>query len=174
MLPVPNHLKNIFVPKEEINEVTLVGNLHCQCGGIEFQILYPGKTIEYKEKTCPCDIEIDGHWFFVIKVICVKCMREYLIFDSDFHGWDGVMCHDEKKANVLRPNLIPWKCLSCENLTHKIAIKIDYESTENFIEQSRGEFSMDRWPDAFQWIYISITCCKCGLETKDWVDYECA
>lgn len=174
MLPIPNHLKNILVPKEEIDEATLVGDLHCQCGSIEFQILYPDKTVKFQEKDLPCDIEIGGHWFFIIKAVCVKCMREYLLFDADFHGWDGVMCHDVKKANLPRPHLVTWKCLSCKNLKHKIEIKIDYETKENFIEQSRGEFGMDRWPDAFQWIYISIECVNCGFEINNWINYETA
>jgi hypothetical protein len=172
MLPFPNHLKNILVPKEEINERTLVSYLRCQCGGDEFQILYSGETDKFQEEEWPCSIEINGHYIFIIEAICNKCKEKHLLFDSDFHGWDGVMCHDPQKANLPRPQLVPWKCLSCKNLTHKIEIKIDYETKDNFIEQSRGEFDIDKWPDAFEWITISIECTQCHKKTDKWVDYE--
>jgi hypothetical protein len=174
-VPIPKHLKNITVLIEEsIDDNILRANIRCKCGGTEFQLLYPGETIEYQEKKWPCSIEVEGHSVFVIKAICSNCKTQYLIFDADFHGWDGVMCHNDQKANFPRPSLVPWKCLSCGNLSHKIEVKINFESKKDFIEQSGSEFELDKWPDAFQWIWISIICTNCGLETKDWVDYETA
>lgn len=175
MLPVPSHLKNVLTSTNEIeDEEILVGKLRCRCGSEKFKLMYPGQTHEYEGHIFPCTAEIDGNFFFLIKAICEGCNLEHLLFDEHFHGWDGVMCHDAKKANLPRPPLVPWKCLSCGDLSHKVTVKIAFESKENFIEQSRGEFAEDIWPDAFQWIWMSIACCKCGLETKDWVDYETA
>lgn len=174
-VPIPKHLKNIIVSVEEnTDDNILTANIRCKCGGAEFQLLYPGETIEYQEKEWPCSVEVEGHSVFVIKAICNKCKTQHLLFDADFHGWDGVMCHNAKKANLPRPPLVPWECVSCGGLSHKATVKTNFENKEDFIEQSQGEFDEDRWSDAFQWIWISITCCKCGLETKDWVDYETA
>jgi hypothetical protein len=156
------------------DEEVLIGNLRCPCGSENFKMMYPGQTHEYEGRTYPCTAEIDGHFFFLVKAICSECNLEHLLFDEHFHGWDGVMCHDIRKASLPRPPLTYWKCLSCGGLYHKVTLKIAFESKENFIEQSRGEFDKTKWPDAFQWIWISITCCKCGLESKDWVDYETA
>jgi len=173
MFPIPSHLRSIFIPADErISEGLLIGIIQCPCGSNEFQLVYPGQTIEFQEKKLPCDIEIGGHCYFVIKLECCKCRAQHLLFDADFHGWDGVMCHDVEKASLPRPPLIQWRCLSCGALPHKVAVKIALESKENFVEQAGGEFADDRWPDAFQWIWITITCCNCGLETRDWVDYE--
>lgn len=175
MAPIPRYLNDIVIPMHEyVEKDLLTGSLQCPCGEGEFQLLYPGETIKFQEKEWPCAIEIGGHCFFVIKAICNKCKTQHLLFDADFHGWDGVMCHDAKKANLSRPPLVPWQCVSCGDLSHKATIKIAFESKENFLEQARGEFAEDRWPDAFQWIWMSIVCTNCGLKTESWVDYETA
>ena len=175
MLPVPSHLKNILVPKSGIKEEdVLIGNLRCRCGSERFVLMYPGQTHEYKGDIIPCTAEIDGNFFFLIKAKCGKCGQEHLLFDKDFHGWDGLTCHDDAEAKLPRPPLIPWKCLSCGDLSHKATVKINFENKEDFIEQSCGEYDVDRWPDAFQWIWMTITCCNCSLVTENWVDYETA
>ena len=175
MLPVPNHLKNVLVPRAEIkDEEIFVAGLRCQCGSEDFKLMYPGQTHEYEGQIYPCTAEIDGNFFFVIKALCMACSMNHLLFDKHLHGWDGFMCHDIKNASLPRPPLVPWKCLSCGDLSHKVTIKIAFESKENFLEQARGEFAEDRWPDAFQWIWMSIVCTNCGLKTESWVDYETA
>lgn len=136
--------------------------------------MYLGQTHGYEGRIYPCTAEIDGNFFFLIKAICTTCGTEHLLFDKHYHGWNGFMCHDKNKANLPRPSLVPWECLSCGDLSHKVMVKITYESKENFIEQSQGKVDEDKWPDAFQWIWMSITCFRCGLETIDWGDYETA
>lgn len=175
MMPVPSHLRSIIVPQKYIvDDGLMIGNLSCQCGNEESNLMYPGQTQEYEGSIYPCTAEIDGNFFFLIKIICTKCKSSYILFDKHFHGWNGMMCHDEQKANLPRPPLVPWKCVSCGGLSHKVTIKIAFESKEDFIEQSRGEFKEAEWPDAFQWIWITIKCCSCGVVTENWVDYETA
>ncbi len=173
MLPTPNHLKTIFVPDEECkhNDI-LAGMLQCPCGCTEHRLMYPGQTHEYRGATRPCTAEVHGEFFFIVKAVCEECKAEHLVFDKHFHGWDGLMCHDERESQLPRPPLVPWECLSCHSLSHEILIRIALVPKDDFIEQSYGEFGEERWPDAFEWIWISIECCRCGLKTEDWVDYE--
>lgn len=173
MMPVPTHLKSIVIPREKsVDEEPFVGDLLCRCGSKSFRMNYPGKTQEFKGKVHPCTIEIDGNFFFLIKAICTKCDMEYLLFDKHFHGWDGFLCHDKKEASLPRPVLVPWECLSCGNMGHKVTIEVSSLGKDDFMDATKGKFGEDKWQDAFEWIWISIECTKCGLKTENWVDYE--
>jgi hypothetical protein len=175
MMPAPTHLKGIIIPREDLlDEEPLIGDVLCKCGSNDFRLMYPGATQEYEGKMHPCTTEINGHFFFLTKAVCTKCSVEYLLFDSDFHGSDGFLCHDRKKASLPRPSLVSWKCLSCGALSHSVTITICSQGKDVFMAETKGEFDEGLWPDAFEWITISIKCNKCGLETKNWVDYETA
>ena len=175
MLQVPSHLKGILVPREDTTDTEIVeGRLRCKCESEQFQLMYPGQTHQYEGKTYPCTAQVDGNFFFLIKAVCNECSEGYLVFDKHFHGWDGFVCHDTEEAKLSRPPLVPWRCLSCGGLFHKVMVEIAFQSKEFFVRETGGKFDEDRWPDAFQWIWISITCCKCSLKTEKWVDYETA
>src|SRR4030042_1407586 len=166
MMPVPGYLKDILIPNNNvIDEKPLVGNLCCSCKNTDFELLYPGQTHEFQGKKIPCDVEIDGITFFLIKVKCVKCGSEYVLLDADFHGWNGFLCHNEKKALLPRPPLTQWKCLFCGDIPHKATIKISSQGKRFFKEETDGEYDEDKWPDAFEWFSMSIICSKCAFET---------
>lgn len=173
MMPVPSHLRNILIPRDKVlNEELLIGDVICHCGNRAFNVMYPGKTQEYEGREHPCTIEINGEFFFLIKAVCSKNNEEYILFDKDFHGSDGFLCHDEEQANLPRPPLVNWKCRSCNASSHEISVKISSQGKDDFMEVTEEEFDESRWPDAFEWIWITIKCSKCGLVTDDWVDYE--
>ena len=175
MMPVPNYLKDCVVPnKVHADEQSLVGIIRCSCGSQTFQVLYPGQTHEHKGQQIPCTTEIDGNFFFLIKSRCVSCGKEHLLFDKDYHGWNGLVCHDPTQACLPRPDLDLWRCLSCGGIEHEVSIKIDPVDKDTFIEQAGDEFDEEPWPEAFEWFNLSITCRSCGRLTKDWVSYETA
>jgi hypothetical protein len=175
MMPVPTHLRNIVVPREEVvDEELLIGDVRCRCGSGDFSLMYPGSTQEYEGKVYACTAEIDGNFFFLVKAVCAKCCAEYTLFDKHFHGWDGFLCHNPAKAALPRPPLTDWKCLSCGSMNHKVVIKVSSQGKDDFIGATEGEFDEENWPDAFEWIWMTITCCECGLVTENWVDYETA
>lgn len=173
MMPIPSHLKNILIPHDTVvDEEPLVGDIQCRCGSNEFSLMYPGRTQEYEGKKYPSTSEINGNSFFLVKAVCSKCRTEYLLFDKDFHGSDGFLCHDIKTVSLTRPPLIPWNCISCGSIKHKVEITICSPGKEVFMNETKGEYDEERWPDAFEWITISIECTKCGTKTERWVDYE--
>ncbi len=173
MMPVPTHLHMILFPREEVpDENLLTGDVKCSCGNRVFHVMYPGKTQEYKGSKYPCTIEINGNFFFLIKVNCPKCNEEYTLFDKHYHGWDGFLCHDNMKAELPRPKLICWKCRSCKSSTHEVSITLSSQGKDDFVDAADGEYDESKWPDAFEWIWITIKCSECGLVTEDWVDYE--
>lgn len=125
-------------------------------------------------KQLPCTIEIDGRYFFLIKAKCISCDEEHLLFDADFHGWEGFVCHDPEQASLPRPPLTSWKCPGCGSSEHSASIEIETQGKEDFVTETDGEFAEDLWPDAFTWFDMSITCCDCGQRIDQWVSYETA
>jgi hypothetical protein len=173
MMPVPTHLKGCVIPDSSaIDEGPLAAKVQCSCGGKTFHLLYIGQTHEYDGKPIPCVAEIKGKFFFLIKAKCASCAKEHVLLDKDFHGWNGLVCHDPLQAAQPRPPLVPWKCLECGGVQHKAHVQIQTEGKEDFISETDGEIDEDRWPDGFGWFTVSIECTKCGNKTREWVSYE--
>lgn len=174
MMPTPTHLKGItknltnedaifFGLEGRYNEsikdgyeYSFIGKIVCTCGNQCLEYLQP-----YEET---------GSNY--IKVKCIECQQEYLIFDTDFHGWDGWICHDEEMATEVRPKIEVFKCTDCENELHEVVVIIDSQGKQDFIDEAGEDFDLSRWQDAFEWITIDIKCCNCGKVTKEIVSYE--
>jgi hypothetical protein len=173
MMPVPTHLQGIVVPLSSgIDEEALSATVRCPCGDTKFELLYPGQTHEYAGKTVPCVAEIEGKFFLVLKSRCAGCGREHLLLDADFHGWNGFVCHDPVQAALPRPQLVPWLCLGCGEARHSGVVHIQTEGKADFISESEGGFDADRWPDAFGWFSLDLTCSSCGKESPSLISYE--
>ncbi|MCX7922001.1 MAG: hypothetical protein N3B21_08330 [Clostridia bacterium] len=97
---------------------------------------------------------------------------EHLLFDDDFHGWNGWICHDTSKAVLPRPELIEWKCTQCSSTKHRGVITIHSQGKQDFIEEAGDEFDLNRWQDAFDWFLLDISCEDCGKETRDFISHE--
>jgi len=173
MMPVPSHLQGLVVPLDDaIDEEALAAEIRCPCGEMVFDLLYPGQNHEYAGEMVPCTAEIDGLFFFLLKSRCASCGCEHLLFDSDFHGWDGFICHDTKKAKIARPPLVPWKCQQCAETKHTGVIQIQTEGRDDFISEAGDSFDENLWPDAFGWFSLDVTCAGCGKVSADFVSYE--
>ena len=173
MMPVPSHLKNIVISRDaKIDEEPLVADICCPCGGKEFELLYPGEVHEHAGEVIPCTSEIDGKFFFVLKYRCDSCSQDHLLLDADFHGWNGLVCHDDEQAKLDRPHLIEWKCQECDGTKHTGVVRIQTEGREDFIEVVEDEFDHDLWPDAFGWFSLDVVCSNCKKETEELVSYE--
>lgn len=184
MMKSPTHLKECTEPltKEDISENKCIGKydindenqyvakVKCECGNDVFEIY----TLGISNGGEPCTEEFNGNYFFVVKVNCTSCERKYLLFDAGFHGWDGWICHDDKKAQLPMPTLAKWICRNCSGTKHSLVIMISSQGEADFIEQMGEDFDVNRWQDAFDWFTLDIKCDECGHETVDFVSYETA
>ncbi len=172
MMPVPTHLRGLAVARDDLNdEANLVANLRCPCGGTVFEVLHPGQTQDFGGVTYPCTIEIDGKFFFVVKMRCVSCSAEHVLLDQDFHGWDGFVCHDPQQAALPRPPLVGWACEVCGCHDHSAVVDIQTQGKEDFVSGGGEDFPPDRWPDGFGWLTLSTTCSKCA-HTRELISAE--
>jgi len=173
MMPVPSHLVDCLAPKDAtIDEGPLDADVRCPCGANRFDLLFPGQTHAHQGETIRCTANINDNFFFLVKARCTHCHKEHLLLDSDFHGWNGFVCHDPNQAALPRPPLVAWKCLACGATEHEAAVQIQTEGMQDFVSESGGKFDEKRWPDGFGWFSMAIKCTTCSKETPEWVSYE--
>ncbi len=170
MLPIPKHLNEILFPIDEDNDqYGVIGDIKCICDSKNFEVEYVGLK---DESGSIIPVNIHGHYFFIIKIKCLECSRKYLIFDKDFNGWDGFVCHDEEEAKLPSPLGLIWQCSECKNNSNKIQITIGSQGKEYFLEETNNGFPPDKWVEAFEWITIQLTCSNCNHTHYDWVSFE--
>jgi hypothetical protein len=173
MMPVPTHLRGLVTPADEtLDEEALHARIRCLCGEDKFELLYPGQTQVHEGNTIPCTAQIGDRFFFLLKFRCAACSTEHLLFDADFHGWDGFVCHDPEQAAQERPALIPWKCQDCGEQRHSGVVHIQTQGKQDFIDEAGGDFDADRWPDAFGWFSLDLDCAGCGTHSEELISYE--
>jgi hypothetical protein len=166
-------LKDIVVVSSKPEEGSSVGGkIVCPCGGDAFALMFPGQTHEYNGEIIPCMAEIDGNFFFVLRADCLRCRAQHLLFDADFHGWNGFICHDEVQASLPRPNLVAWSCRDCGGEAHRLDLSISGESLDDFKENAGDDFPAESWPEAFGWLSVSVSCVSCGETTEELVSLE--
>lgn len=173
MMPSPTHLTGWVVPDSDaIDEGNFTGKVQCPCGCGTFEISHPGGTYQAQGVELPGTAEIDGNFFFLVQVTCTACGDEKIIFDADFHGWEGFVDHDKRQGKLPRPRLVKWFCHGCGFEQHNVRLGIDTSGKQEYTEEAGRHFPPERWVDAFSWIDIDITCADCKAETKSWVSYE--
>lgn len=171
VMQVPTHLIGLAVPEDTPTEQHLAARLRCPCGEDRFSLLYHGTTHEHEGHPVPCTGLFDGHPFFVLRVRCVACDRDHLLFDDHFHGWNGFVCHLPELAARPRPRLVAWRCEKCGETTHRGTVGIAGEGRRDFAENA-PHLPPGRWPDGFGWFTVDIECCTCGYRPDVWVSFE--
>ena len=163
VLPIPTHLKKILIPnKKDSTHLKVMGELRCTC-----------KNKVYHVKTPVVDGAVDGSY---VKAACCKCNKEYLIFDSHAHGWDGYICRYLPERSI-EIQINHFRCYDCNSIEFNIKIIISSKGQKDFISElteeiRSGKYSKKDWINAFEWITINITCLSCKKEYPQFIDYE--
>ncbi|MDR2967962.1 MAG: hypothetical protein LBU74_08470 [Methanobacteriaceae archaeon] len=172
IIPLPKHLKDILIPIGDSNtEFQLIGKIVCRCGSEEFTIEFVGDDSNYQKDDVIKVAEIDENYFLIIKVKCNSCNKENLIFDNDYHGWNGFVCEGDSRK-LGRPETEDWQCNKCQNTNHSMIVEIASNGQDDFIEETEGELDREDWTEAFSWITIQVICNSCGETNNEWISYE--
>lgn len=171
MLPIPKHLKGIFQPLGTKNsEFEVVGKLVCDCNSEDFAIEFVGDDHKYWWHKAIRVARIGDGYFLIVKVECNNCKKEHLIFDNDYHGWNGYIGGDFRE--LPRPETKDWNCKKCNQTSHSINLAINSKGQEDFKQEAGDECPMEDWIEAFSWITIGIECKSCRKSNKEWISYE--
>lgn len=126
------------------NYCTVFG-LACTCGNTLFQI--KGENIQDYEGI------IDP-----ISLICRKCSKSFIIFDSSIHGYDGELGENEENEERVTKNI--FKCKKCDNDIFEIASMFQYSGDE---KELVDEENIDKNPeDLFGCFACHSLCNNCG------------
>lgn len=101
---------------------------------------------------------------------CSQCGAEYVIFDSRFHGYDGMFCNDGQNRDYV-PQYVQRG--TRDKAPRRVEITTENDETlEQFRENTGIDCDHDAYSNAFGWISISAVDEK-GKKTK-LLDHESA
>ncbi len=171
--PLPKHLRQLLVVDcAKSGEHEVFGSIRCECGSETFNALFVGERNEEEPKHFLQIANVDGHWFFLLGASCAFCRKQFLLFDMEFHGWNGYVCGDEEKRKLPRPPFHEWKCQNCHSTAQKISVTICGEDMEFALGEGEGVLTEADWFEGFGWLCLDVTCTSCGLGPTRIVDYE--
>jgi len=91
--PIPKHLRPIFEFRTP-DRGEVIGDIRCTCNSTSFAIHYVADSSSYATDQFVSSLEINDHFFTIVYAQCNHCQRNHLLFDIDFHGYDGFVCTD--------------------------------------------------------------------------------
>ena len=93
----------------------------------------------------------------IVKVKCTECGKEYVLFDSRFHGYDATIPERESKYDSVVYDFAPivWKKDKDGIATVTVKIQND-DSLEDFIENAY-ETDEETYSNSFGWIMVKAT-----------------
>lgn len=104
----------------------------------------------------------------VVKAVCSKCLKEILLFDNRYHGYDAVNTVSDEEAKKYIPH---FKQKNKESYNVEIIVENE-SSLEKFMELLGEQCSFELYADSFSWIEIV------GVDSKGkkkvFCDYETA
>jgi len=103
-----------------------------------------------------------------VKIKCLHCGAEHLIFDSRYHGYDGITGDHTEKELLYQPHFRP-KCK--EGVGIEIKVEND-PSIDAFQENTGLPFTEKQYSEAFSW--IKIYAIKQDGKKRQIFDYETA
>jgi hypothetical protein len=137
-----------------------------------FRLLFPGKTHIFQGKQTPVTTKIGDAYFFLVRAKCEKCELQHLVFDCDFHGWNGFVCHDKFQASLPRPPLFPWRCVRCKEEKHRAVVSVTSQGKADFVDEAGPAFKSSQWAEGFECLALHLVCRGCSLQTSPWIACE--
>lgn len=170
-MPPPAHLLKCTEPiSSRCRRNRYVGNVRCSCGDKKFRLQHAGASREFKGEKYPQDTKVGDAYFMIIKATCLECATEYLLFDKDFHGWNGFVVDSGER--LPRPELVSWPCTACGESRHEVTIGVYSEGRQDAIDESGELLNENNWQEGFGSINIDVKCSACGHKVNGWLAYE--
>jgi hypothetical protein len=174
---VPSHLADWAIPEVIPTDGFIFQvRLRCPCGGERFRLLHTGGIQRHpswgEHVAFMVETEVAGRRFFIVRVACVDCGCDKLVIDVDVHGWTALVAPDPDQTAAPRPPVRPWLCVRCGEAEHAAVARYTLECPEEFDGGVRSKCPRASREDAFVWFGMDTTCCRCGLFTWLWVEYE--
>jgi hypothetical protein len=170
-MPAPAHLRacTSAIPSR-CRRNRFVANVKCYCGGTRFRLLHTGAIREQDGEKYPRVAQVGAGYFLIIKAACTACATDHLLFDDDYHGWNGFVVATGDRAT--RPGLVEWVCNACGESEHSATISLFSEGRQEAIQESAEFLNDTNWQEGFGSIVIDIKCTRCKHKVDDWLSHE--
>lgn len=171
--PTPLHLRDtLLVDPAASDEHELNGSVRCPCGSAVHKLLYVADLCRDEAVPYLRVIEKPDGFFLRIGAQCTACAKVHLVFDDDFHGYNGYACADEDQRARPRPDYETYSCHRCKGVGHRILIGIVGDLAKEDLVEDSDTLNESNGHEAFGWLTVEVTCNGCGYGPLPLVDYE--
>lgn len=160
---IPGKIKPYFVTtlqKKNGDNTIIEGVLTC-CNSHAFEVSCVGE-IKHSLSAKMCLFPASGN--LMLEVRCKKCGKVISVFDSNC---DGYGLHE--KNPYPRFSARPIACKRCKNHDYSVGIRYEYPAIQELEALDISEIE-----NAFTWIWITLACNQCGMNYRNFVDFETA
>lgn len=109
----------------------------------------------------------------IIKVNCVNCGKEHILFDSRFYGYNAVMSERESRYDNVEYSFTPIKWNNDKKGVATFSIRIENDETLEEFTNNAYEVDEETYSNAFGWIIIQAKNLKTNVK-KTIIDIETA
>ena len=162
---IPDRIKQYFLltDQRQDGENTLVsGQLRC-CDQPTFSLRTVGavqRGLLHRMSLYP---SAEG---LAIRAVCARCGRDILVYDAGSDGYDNCFSGAGETSFSTAGSV---QCMKCGGEIFSIDLRLEYPD-----RQELADLGCTNPENAFTWIWISLTCAKCGKRYTDFVSYETA
>ena len=162
---IPERIKPFFVSndrKDKADVCFATGGLAC-CNQHGFYIWADGMI----QNTFPNKMQLTENTNgLAVCAKCSECGSEVVAFDSECDGYDHCFSEIKRRERSFKTSI---KCTQCGESIFLVQLQYEYPNEQELIYLDCTE------PDnAFTWIWITLTCTKCGKRFANFVNQETA
>lgn len=160
---IPQKIQPYFETTRQKNDGknSLVEGILTCCHSHEFEVLVVG---EVKRGMFSKMYLLSKDNRIVLEARCKKCGKVMSVFDSSCDGYE--QCGKNQPAHAFTQRLA---CKKCRDSGFSVGVKYEYPAIQELEELQKTEID-----NAFTWIWSTLTCNKCGVRYKNFIDYETA
>lgn len=162
---IPDKLQPYFdiAYRKDGADISLIeGTLTC-CDNHNFELSAVGRIkhgILHKIALLPDDDKM------ILSASCKECGKDISVFDLSCDGYDNQTDNHHGQSQF---NQAPVVCAACRSNNFSVRIKYEYPSAQELDSLNFADPG-----SAFSWIWVTLECCECGAEYKNFIDLETA
>ena len=102
----------------------------------------------------------------VLDAQCSRCGQMFSVFDSALDGYDACTNAPVNPAPAAKKEI---RCVKCQGKHFAVRLAYEYPG-----RQELETLDIPETDNAFSWIWVSLACCSCGREYKNFLSFETA
>ena len=162
---IPKRIRSKYQPisaRESADACFTTGMLVC-CGVSDFSLRAGGDVRKSVFGKMYLLSENEG---VVLDAQCSRCGQMFSVFDSALDGYDACTNAPVNPAPAAEKEI---RCVKCQGKHFAVRLAYEYPG-----RQELETLDIPEPDNAFSWIWVSLACCSCGREYKNFLSFETA